>query len=168
MADTQSGYTEPATPNLYLDAETTGRTVSGATVVRQRVLDPQVLAALASTLAVSAASLPLPSGAATEATQARRYAGGKTARTAQVTAVGDTTIHTPAAGKKIRLYWVSALNDPDQTNTPRIILKFGATELYRAYAVAHWEVFDGAVDQALVCNLDQAGDVAVTVHLEEI
>lgn len=105
---------------------------------------------------------------ATEATQARRYAGGKSSKTASVTASGDTTIHTPEAGKKIRLFWVSAINDPDQSVSPRVIVKFGSTELYRAYAIAHWEVFDGAVDEPLVVNLDQAADVAVTVHYQEV
>lgn len=97
-----------------------------------------------------------------------RFGGGKLAITAQVTLSGDTTVHTPAAGKKIRLFWISALNDPDAAQSPRIIVKFGTSELYRAYAVAHWEVFDGAVDQPLVVNLDQTGDVAVTAHYVEV
>lgn len=97
-----------------------------------------------------------------------RWSGGKTAKTANVTASGDTTIWTPASGKKLRVFWVSAINDPDQSQSPKIILKFGTNEIYRGYAIAHWEIFDGAVDQALVCNLDQAGDVAITVHGQEL
>ncbi len=123
---------------------------------------------LAGTLAVSVAALPLPAGAATSALQGTRYAGGKTPVTAQVTAAGDTTVYTPAAGKRVRLFWVSAINDPDQSVSPRIIVKFaGGTELYRAAALAHWEIFEGALNEAVVVNLDQAADVAVTLHLQE-
>lgn len=107
-------------------------------------------------------------GGATEITVANRYGGGKQALAATVTATGETTVHTPAAGKKMRLFWVSAINDPDQSQSPLIQIKLGATELYRAYAVAHWEVFDGAVDAPLTVTLDQSGSVAVTAHYQEV
>ena len=93
-----------------------------------------------------------------------RYSGGKSAATAQVTAAGDTTVLTPSAGLALTIYWVSAINDPDAAVSPRIIIKFGSSELYRTYAISHWEPFTGAIDQSLVVNLDQAADVAVTVH----
>lgn len=106
---------------------------------------------------------------AIQATQtAQRYGGGKTPVTATVAAEGDTTIHTPAAGKKVRLSWVTAINDPDESLSPVISVKIGALECYRGYALSHWEVFDGAVDAALVINLSHAASVAVTAHLEEI
>lgn len=112
----------------------------------------------------------LPTGAATEGTVANRYSGGKLAKTISTTLVGDTTIHTPAAGKAIRLFWISALNDPDQSVSPKITIKFtGATNnLYATYGLAHWEIFTGPVDTPLLVNLDQAGDVAVTIHYQEI
>lgn len=99
-----------------------------------------------------------------------RYAGGKLAKTAQVTLAGDTTVLTPAAGRRIKLYWISAINDPDAAQSPLITIRFAgaATNLYSAYALAHWEVFTGPVDAGLVVNLDQAGDVAVTIHYEEV
>jgi hypothetical protein len=97
-----------------------------------------------------------------------RFGGGKLSATAQVTAAGDTTVLTPSAGMALRVYWVSAINDPDASQSPRIIVKFGSTELYRAYAIAHWEIFQGQVDQPLVVNLDQSGDVAVTVHYTQV
>lgn len=101
-----------------------------------------------------------------------RYSGGKTPVVASVTASGDTTIHDPAAGKAIRLFWITALNDPDDAATPLIKVGFGPaasidTELYRTYALAHWEVFEGAVDERLIVNLSAAANVAVTVHLQE-
>lgn len=120
---------------------------------------------------VSVSSLPLPADAATETTLAKRFAGSKLAKTAQVTASGDTTILTPTSGQKIRVYWVSAINDPDATASPRIRIGFnGASDyLYNGYAIAHWEVFTGNTNQALVCNLDEAnGAVAITVHYVEV
>lgn len=87
---------------------------------------------------------------------------------ATVTDAGDTTLHTPAAGKAIRLHWFSAINDPDEASTPLVKVSLGATELYRAYAVAHRQVFDGAVGDALVVNLSGAASVAVTAHIEEL
>jgi len=102
-------------------------------------------------------------------TQAR-FEGGKLAKTAQVTVVGDTTVHTPAAGKALALYWVSAINDPDASVSPLISIGFAgaATYLYSAYAIAHFEVFEGVTDQSLIVNLDQAGAVAITLHYREI
>lgn len=100
---------------------------------------------------------------------ANRYAGDKLAKTAQVTASGETVVHTPAAGKAVRLFWVSAINDPDASASPRIRIGFqGAGDyLYSAYAIAHWEIFEGAANQAVVVDLDQAGAVALTMHYEE-
>ncbi len=167
------------TGTVALDAPTLAALESITALVSGTVaLDAPSLAALETiqvgnlpvTQAVSAAALPLPVGAAIEATQAKRYGGGKLTKTAQVTASGNTTILTPAAGKFVRLYWVGAINDPDQSVSPRIRVGFdGAADyLYSGYAVAHWEVFDGAVNQAVVVNLDQAGDVAATVHYQEL
>lgn len=99
-----------------------------------------------------------------------RYGGGKTAISGQVTAATDTVIHTPASGKRIQVFWFSALNDPDQTNSPRIRLKFttSGTVLYDTFATAHWEVFTGGVDETLTINLDQSGSVSWTAHIKEI
>ncbi len=111
----------------------------------------------------------LPTGAATEITVANRYSGGKLAKTIQATVLGDTTIHTPAAGKAIRLFWISALNDPDQTQTPKITVRFaGSANIYSTYGLAHWEMFTGAIDTVLIVNLDQTGDVAITIHYQEV
>lgn len=96
-----------------------------------------------------------------------RYGGGKTAVVATVTGSGDTAVHAPAEGNAIRLFWVSAINDPDESASPLIKIRIGGTEVYRAYAVAHWEVFEGAVDEELVVNLSAAASVAFTAHIEE-
>lgn len=92
---------------------------------------------------------------------------------ATVTAAGDTVIHTPAAGMRIRLHWVSAINDPDEAASPLIKIGFGptggpiGTEAYRTYAVAHRQTFESAADEDLIVNLSGAAWVAVTAHIEE-
>lgn len=105
--------------------------------------------------------------AALEVTQPSRYGGGKTPVTATVTASGDNTILTPGTGNKIQLYWISAINDPDDSTSPLIKIKLGGVELYRVYAIAHWEIFTGPTNGALVINLDSTAAVAVTAHYLE-
>ena len=100
--------------------------------------------------------------------QNRRLGGGKQPVVATVTASGDTPIHTPANGKAIRLYWISAINDPTALIPPVIKVKIGSTEYYRAYAISHWEPFTGAVNDPLIINLNTTGNVQVTAHIEEI
>lgn len=106
----------------------------------------------------------LPTGAATESTLSNRYSGGKTAVGATVTASGDTTIVTAGGAQVLTLYWISAINDPDEATSPLIKVKIGTTEVYRGYALAHWEKFVGAAGNNLIINLDGAASVAVTAH----
>lgn len=85
-----------------------------------------------------------------------------------VTAVGDTTLYTPAAGKRIRLRWVYALNDPSAAAPARITLKLGIQVKYITYGVSKRQADTGPVDGALIVNLSAAGNVACTFRLEEI
>jgi hypothetical protein len=87
---------------------------------------------------------------------------------ATITNTGDTTIHTPAAGKAIRLRWIYAISDPAAETPPLIKVKIGALELYRVYALSKRQRKTGAVDAPLVINLSDAGSVAVTAILEEV
>jgi hypothetical protein len=87
---------------------------------------------------------------------------------ATVTASGDTTIHTPAAGKAIRLRWIYAINDPASTNPPLIKVRLGGSELYRVYALSKRQRKTGAVDAPLIINLSAGASVAVTALLEEV
>jgi hypothetical protein len=82
--------------------------------------------------------------------------------------VADTIIYTPAAGKRIRLWWVYALNNP-AANTPSLItVKIGSKVHSVTYGVSKRQKFVGAVDESLMVALDIAGTVAVTAILEEI
>lgn len=86
---------------------------------------------------------------------------------ATVTAAGNTTIHTPAAGKAIRLVWIYAINDPTATTPTLIKVSLGATELYRVWALSKRQLSTGVINAPLVINLSAAGAVAVTAILEE-
>lgn len=98
-----------------------------------------------------------------------RFGGGKTPHGAQVTAVGDTTVLTPTFGKRLQIFKVSAMNDPDESVSPRIIVKFaGGVEINRSYVIGAWEPLVGDVDESVVVNLDQAGNVAVFLLYKEI
>lgn len=85
-----------------------------------------------------------------------------------VTSVGDTTVYTPAAGKRVRLHWIYAINDPTAAVSSKITVKLGNTAFYVAWALSKRQQFTGPVDGALVINLSAAGNVAVTAFLEEV
>lgn len=88
--------------------------------------------------------------------------------TATVTASGDTTIHTPASGKKIRLWYWYAVNDPDESTTPLIKIKLGAEEKFRVFGGSKRQRVTGPTNGALVVNLSETGSVAFTALLEEV
>ena len=85
-----------------------------------------------------------------------------------VTASGDTTIYTPASGKRVRLRWLYAINDPGSSASPLIKIFLGAQEKYRVYAVSKRQLTTGPIDGPLIVNLSEAAEVAVTFLLEEI
>lgn len=98
-----------------------------------------------------------------------RYSGGKSAVATTITAAGDTTLITPAAGNAIRVVWVSAIPSPDNTAANRVRFSFGAgPAFYEAYALSHWEVFQGGVDVPLVVNAQTAEPVSITVHYRQV
>jgi hypothetical protein len=87
---------------------------------------------------------------------------------ATVTAAGDTVVYTPQAGKRVRLHWVYAINDPGSESTPLIKIFVGPTELYRVYALSKRQLSTGPLDGVLKVNLSEAAEVAITVLLEEV
>ena len=91
-----------------------------------------------------------------------------TALSLNVTAAGDTTIYTPATGKRVRLRWVYAINDPSSATPARITIKLGGVVKYIVYGLSKRQVDTGPIDGALVINLSQAGNVACTFRIEEI
>lgn len=94
-----------------------------------------------------------------------RYSAGKLSHAELIQAAGDTALVTPASGTRIRLVWASVIPSSDNSNANLAKLRFGSNDpIYVAYAMAHWEVMDGAVDEVLYINLASAEPVAVTVH----
>lgn len=95
-----------------------------------------------------------------------RYAGGKTGIGATLTTVGDNVIVTPPLGQSIRLVWISIIPSSDNLAANLVKVKFGAggTPFYIAYALAHWEPFQGAVNAPLIVNCQTAEAVSVTAH----
>lgn len=87
---------------------------------------------------------------------------------ATVTAAGDTTIYTPSAGKRLRVYWSYAISDPASTASPLIKILLGGAEKFRVFALSKRQQMTGPVDGPLVVNLSTSGSVAVTFILEEI
>lgn len=88
---------------------------------------------------------------------------------------GDNTIHTPAAGKKIRLYWLGMSSSQDNAAENLVIVKFGAAGAARYRwrmgnpgAFSKWEPLDGAVDEVLILNLANTNGIDWNITLEEI
>lgn len=88
--------------------------------------------------------------------------------TATYTTAGAHTLYTPTPGTAVKLKWISAVNDPDSSDTPLVTVTLGAKEPYRLYAFAHREWFTGEVDEPLVVTLDGVGSVSVTAHVYEV
>ncbi len=88
--------------------------------------------------------------------------------TATVTASGDNTIYTPASGKKVRLRWIYAINEPTAATSPLMKIRLGANEIYRVWALSKRQMKTGPTNGALIVNLSATGNVAVTAILEEV
>jgi hypothetical protein len=87
---------------------------------------------------------------------------------ATVTASGATTVHTPAPGRRVKVHWIYALNDPGSSASPLIRIFLGDQEKFRVYALSKRQLMTGPVDGALVINLSEAAEVAVTALIEEV
>lgn len=87
---------------------------------------------------------------------------------ATVTASGNTTVHAVSPGRRIRLHWIYAINDPSSTTTPLIKVFLGSDEKYRVYALSKRQLATGPVNGNLVLNLSTSGSVAVTALIEEV
>lgn len=108
---------------------------------------------------------------ALESTLSARFGGGKLPFVADITASGTTTLLTPATGKYIVLYWVSAIANPADVGSPLIKIGFQRSPnyyCYNSYAIGHWEPYAGAVNEPVIINLNQSGNVAVSLTYKEI
>lgn len=85
-----------------------------------------------------------------------------------ITASGDNTLYTPASGKRVRLHWVQAINDPMASTSTKITIKLGSNTYYVAWAISKTQRFTGPVDGPLIVNLSAPGNVAFTAFVEEV
>lgn len=99
---------------------------------------------------------------------ANKYGGGKSAYAGVIQTSGDNVVITPSLGNSIRVFWVSFIPDPDNVSNPVVTVKIGESPIYVGYAMAHWEIFEGGVDESVVVNLETAQPVAVTIHYQEV
>lgn len=102
------------------------------------------------------------------ASQDLRYTGGKIPVSGVVSTAGDNVIATPAAGKRIRLVWISFIPNSDNTAANLVKVKLSALQPYTNYAMSHWEVFTGEADAPLILNLANTQPVAYTAHYQEV
>lgn len=82
--------------------------------------------------------------------------------------VGPTVIHTPAPGKRVRLRWITAINDPTAENATRISVYLGDKPVYNNWVISKRQFVTGPIDGQLIVDLSVAGNVAVNAMIEEI
>ncbi len=99
--------------------------------------------------------------------------------TATCGSAGDNTVHTPAAGKKIRLLFFGYSAGANVAGV-LVGLRFGAGTVFdRQYLIAPGQPYarnvkagdgyvEGGVDEPLVVNLDAAQTVYVNIEYEEV
>ncbi len=105
-------------------------------------------------------------------TEEARFSGSKLSYVSTISTSGDTIAITPTTGKSIRVFWVSFVPNPDNTSAVLVKIGFGtttiSTEIYRGYAMAHWEVFTGSINEQLIINTSLSQSVAFTIHYQEV
>lgn len=74
---------------------------------------------------------------------------------------------TPSAGKKVILRWVCVIPSPDNANQNEVTIKLGTEVLYRCFAISKTQTFTGNVNESVVVNLQNSGEVAVNIHYFE-
>lgn len=86
-----------------------------------------------------------------------------------VTVSGDTILITPTAGKRIRIRWIYAINDPVATTSTKMKIRFGTNgPIYNVWALSKRQMVTGGVNEILYINLSNTANVAVTIIYEEI
>jgi hypothetical protein len=103
------------------------------------------------------------------------------ARHVTVAAAEETIVVTPASGKAIRLWWYSVTASANNTSMVVVGLRFGAggTDFFRTSLSMHGQgmahsfraghsYYQGAVNQALIVNLDSAQTIFVNIDYQEV
>lgn len=98
-----------------------------------------------------------------------RFAGVKSSYASKLQTAGDTVVITPSAGRRILVYWVFFMPNPDNASANFVTVKFTNGQImYAGYLMSHWELFEGNVDDTVTVNLENAGPVAVNILYREV
>jgi hypothetical protein len=171
VADLETGLAKEATLGSIL-TELGQKLEAGQAVA----LDATTLAALENiTVTVANPTANPETGLAKDATLLRRY-GDHVTKAGLVNTTGDNTLHTPAAGKRIRLYWIALSTSQDNTAENLIQVKLtdaDGTVKYRwrmgnPGAFVGGRTIEGNVDEPLILNLATTDGVDWNVDLEEV
>ncbi len=117
----------------------------------------------------------LETGLAKDATLLRRY-GDHVTKAGFANTAGDNTLHTPASGKKIRLYWIALSTSQDNAAENLIQVKLTDADGSVKYrwrmgnpgAFAGSRTIEGNVDTPLILNLANTNGVDYNLDLDEI
>lgn len=90
-----------------------------------------------------------------------------------INTIGNTILHTPSSGKKIRLRWIGMKTPADNTTAVQVTLRLGTNNIYlwlldRIDVFSHSTLRDGAINETLNITLSAAENVYVNFDLEEI
>lgn len=97
----------------------------------------------------------------------RRFGGGKTTEATTVESPGANTLHSPATGKQMTLYWIALSSSQENAGEVLATVKLGSKSVYEWYlgnpgAFMHWEPIIGAANDKLVLELSGAQKVAAS------
>lgn len=114
-------------------------------------------------------------GLAKDATLLRRY-GDHVTKAGFENLAGDRTLHTPASGKRIRLYWIALSSSQDNVAENLIQVKLTDADGDVKYrwrmgnpgAFVGSRTIEGNVDATLILNLANTNGVDWNVDLEEV
>lgn len=99
-----------------------------------------------------------------------RFISGKLSYGATLNTPGDNIVITPGSGQRVVVYWVAFIPNSDNTAANLVTVKFAtsAINMYVNYAIAHSEIFTGAINEVVTVNLTNTQPVAVNIHYKLI
>lgn len=116
-----------------------------------------------------------PTDLAKDATLLRRY-GDHTTKAGLASTLGDNTLHTPASGKRTRLYWIALSTSQDNTAENLIQVKLTDADGAVKYrwrmgnpgAFVGSRTIEGNANELLILNLANTQPVDWNIDLEEM
>jgi hypothetical protein len=90
-----------------------------------------------------------------------------------ISAAGDSVVRTPAAGKRLRIYWIGMSTSENNSAETKVTIKFGTDTLYiwnmsAPGAFSKGQMIIGELDEPLSVNLSQAQPVDVNITYDEV